>query len=55
MIAAWWRDIEQQVGTIKQMFKATENISEMSQSISVTTEEQTTNALPRQSIAGSRQ
>ncbi len=44
MVAALAADIEQQVGSIKELNKATESISEMSQSISAATEEQTTNA-----------
>jgi len=44
MVAALAADIEQQVGSIRELNKATGSISEMSQSISAATEEQTTNA-----------
>ena len=44
MVAALASDIEQQVGSIQELNKATGSISEMSQSISAATEEQTTNA-----------
>jgi methyl-accepting chemotaxis protein len=44
MVGALAADIEQQIGSIREVAKATESISEMSQSISAATEEQTTNA-----------
>jgi methyl-accepting chemotaxis protein len=44
MVAALAADIQQQVGSIRELNKATGSISEMSQSISAATEEQTTNA-----------
>ncbi|HTP59877.1 MAG TPA: methyl-accepting chemotaxis protein, partial [Spirochaetia bacterium] len=44
MVAALASDIEQQVGAIREVAKATQTISDMSQSITAATEEQTTNA-----------
>jgi methyl-accepting chemotaxis protein len=44
MVAALAADIQQQVGALRELNKATGSISEMSQSISAATEEQTTNA-----------
>ena len=44
MVGALAADLGQQVGAIAEMGKATDSISEMSQSISAATEEQTTNA-----------
>ncbi len=44
LVGALATDIEQQVNGFKEVAKATESISEMSQSISAATEEQTTNA-----------
>ena len=44
MIAGLTEAMEQQVGAVKELSKALESVSEMSQSISAATEEQTTNA-----------
>jgi methyl-accepting chemotaxis protein len=44
MVAALAADIDQQIGAIREVARATESINEMSQSISAATEEQTTNA-----------
>jgi methyl-accepting chemotaxis protein len=44
MIAKVTESMGMQVGAIKELAKALENVSEMSQSISASTEEQTTNA-----------